>query len=77
MIMLDGLKTQITLAVLAVKTMFIDFAGVSADQINETVSTLITISLIIVASYFKHLGNFREEQLKKTIEWAEKKKEKV
>ena len=71
--MLDGLKTQITLAVLGAKTLLVDFIGVSADQITETASAMISIGLVLMAGLFRYMGNVREEKLRQTLEWAEKK----
>jgi len=72
--MLNGLKTQLTLAALGAKTLLVDFIGVSADQITETVSAMISIGLVILAGLFRHLGNVREENLRKVLDWAESKK---
>ncbi len=69
--MLDGLKTHLTLALIAAKTLVVDFMGVTADQVTETASMAATLALVGVAALFRHMGARRELELQKAKDWLE------
>ncbi|SDB03737.1 hypothetical protein SAMN05660653_00170 [Desulfonatronum thiosulfatophilum] len=70
--MLDNLKTQLTLAALAAKTLGVDFLDVTGEQVTETVSALISLGLVVAAGVFRYLGTQREKRLREGLEWAER-----
>ncbi len=72
--MFEGMKTQITLAVLGIKTFVVDFLGVTGDQLSEVGSEFITLALVLAAAAFRYAGTVREKKLQEALGWLKDKK---